>query len=213
MKGSKCQCSHYKMTRMTSYRMSFSPISPQPHAHKTEPSTTKPTNTQRFVRIILLSLAFMLAIEEPGHVVFAFVWSAQMNLWSYFYFLVQGCGIRAPDAVWHHNSGRKKYHYFLDQPTSVTGAGRLISSTWHDYQLKQYIASLEYCPFFELLRCLNRDISFLCDALAAQRQRISLPLMPDRGTISLEGSQKASQAQEKILTITVPLVLRLIVWF
>uniref|UniRef100_A0A4W4GGE8 Axonemal dynein light chain domain containing 1 n=1 Tax=Electrophorus electricus TaxID=8005 RepID=A0A4W4GGE8_ELEEL len=33
-------------------------------------------------------------------------------------------GIRAPDVVWHYSTGRKKYQYFLDQPTSVTGAGR-----------------------------------------------------------------------------------------
>ncbi|KAB5559149.1 hypothetical protein PHYPO_G00025630 [Pangasianodon hypophthalmus] len=77
------------------------------------------------------------------------------------------CGIRAPDAVWHHSSGRKKYHYFLDQPTSVTGAGR--------------------------------DISFLCDALAAQRQRISLPPMPDRTTISLEDSQKDTISTETLI--------------
>uniref|UniRef100_A0A3Q3GTL8 Axonemal dynein light chain domain containing 1 n=1 Tax=Labrus bergylta TaxID=56723 RepID=A0A3Q3GTL8_9LABR len=40
---------------------------------------------------------------------------------------IQGCGIRRPDAVWHHPLGRKKYKYFLEQPTSVTGAGRDIS--------------------------------------------------------------------------------------
>uniref|UniRef100_UPI0037E81456 axonemal dynein light chain domain-containing protein 1 n=1 Tax=Semicossyphus pulcher TaxID=241346 RepID=UPI0037E81456 len=39
----------------------------------------------------------------------------------------KGCGIRRPDAVWHHPLGRKKYKYFLEQPTSVTGAGRDIS--------------------------------------------------------------------------------------
>ncbi|CAB1314214.1 unnamed protein product [Coregonus sp. 'balchen'] len=33
-------------------------------------------------------------------------------------------GIRHTDAVWHHPVGRKKYKYFLDQPTSLTGAGR-----------------------------------------------------------------------------------------
>ncbi|TSK53702.1 Axonemal dynein light chain domain-containing protein 1 [Bagarius yarrelli] len=82
------------------------------------------------------------------------------------------CEIRAPDAVWHHSTGRKKYHYFLDQPTSVTGAGRL-------------------------------DISFLCDALASQRGRISLPAMPDRATLFPEGSQKASQTQDTILKFTV----------
>ncbi|XP_054459231.1 axonemal dynein light chain domain-containing protein 1 isoform X2 [Anoplopoma fimbria] len=39
----------------------------------------------------------------------------------------KGCGIRRPDAVWHHQLGRKKYQFFLEQPTSVTGAGRDIS--------------------------------------------------------------------------------------
>ncbi|KAM9358391.1 axonemal dynein light chain domain-containing protein 1 [Symphorus nematophorus] len=39
----------------------------------------------------------------------------------------KGCGIRRPDAVWHHQLGRKKYQYFLEQPTSLTGAGRDIS--------------------------------------------------------------------------------------
>ncbi|KAM3876284.1 axonemal dynein light chain domain-containing protein 1 [Diretmus argenteus] len=38
-----------------------------------------------------------------------------------------GCGVRRPDAVWYHPLGRKKYKYFLDQPTSLTGAGRDIS--------------------------------------------------------------------------------------
>ncbi|XP_073332588.1 axonemal dynein light chain domain-containing protein 1 [Pagrus major] len=37
------------------------------------------------------------------------------------------CGIRRPDAVWHHPLGRQKYKYFLEQPTSLTGAGRDIS--------------------------------------------------------------------------------------
>ncbi|XP_047443510.1 axonemal dynein light chain domain-containing protein 1 isoform X2 [Mugil cephalus] len=39
----------------------------------------------------------------------------------------ESCGIRRPDAVWHHPLGRKKYKYFLEQPTSLTGAGRDIS--------------------------------------------------------------------------------------
>lgn len=64
-------------------------------------------------------------------------------------------------------------------------------------------------PFYKLLCCVNRDISFLCDSLAAQRQRIFLPPMPDRATISLEDTQKASQAKETFLTITVIPVL----WF
>ncbi|XP_028259743.1 axonemal dynein light chain domain-containing protein 1 [Parambassis ranga] len=39
----------------------------------------------------------------------------------------EGFGIRRPDAVWHHPLGRKKYKYFLEQPTSLNGAGRDIS--------------------------------------------------------------------------------------
>ncbi|KAK7888602.1 hypothetical protein WMY93_024162 [Mugilogobius chulae] len=39
----------------------------------------------------------------------------------------KGCTFRRPDPVWHHPLGRKKYQYFLDQPTSLTGAGRDIS--------------------------------------------------------------------------------------
>ncbi|XP_042339902.1 axonemal dynein light chain domain-containing protein 1 [Plectropomus leopardus] len=39
----------------------------------------------------------------------------------------KSCGIRRPDAVWHHPLGRKKYKFFLEQPTSLTGAGRDIS--------------------------------------------------------------------------------------
>lgn len=39
----------------------------------------------------------------------------------------KGCAFRRPDAVWHHPIGRKKYKYFLEQPTSLTGAGRDIS--------------------------------------------------------------------------------------
>ncbi|KAM3620224.1 uncharacterized protein V6R79_019914 [Siganus canaliculatus] len=39
----------------------------------------------------------------------------------------KGCEIRRPDAVWHHPHGRNKYKYFLEQPVSVTGAGRDIS--------------------------------------------------------------------------------------
>ncbi|XP_029988562.1 axonemal dynein light chain domain-containing protein 1 [Sphaeramia orbicularis] len=39
----------------------------------------------------------------------------------------KGCGFRRPDAVWHHPLGRKKYKYFLEQPPSLTGAGRDIS--------------------------------------------------------------------------------------
>uniref|UniRef100_A0A3Q2FXB3 Axonemal dynein light chain domain containing 1 n=1 Tax=Cyprinodon variegatus TaxID=28743 RepID=A0A3Q2FXB3_CYPVA len=42
-------------------------------------------------------------------------------------FFVQSCGVRRPDAVWHHPFGRNKYKYLLEQPTSLTGAGRDIS--------------------------------------------------------------------------------------
>ncbi|XP_015243344.1 PREDICTED: axonemal dynein light chain domain-containing protein 1 [Cyprinodon variegatus] len=39
----------------------------------------------------------------------------------------ESCGVRRPDAVWHHPFGRNKYKYLLEQPTSLTGAGRDIS--------------------------------------------------------------------------------------
>uniref|UniRef100_A0A3B4ZI33 Axonemal dynein light chain domain containing 1 n=1 Tax=Stegastes partitus TaxID=144197 RepID=A0A3B4ZI33_9TELE len=38
-----------------------------------------------------------------------------------------GRGVTRPDPVWHHPLGRKKYKHFLEQPTSLTGAGRDIS--------------------------------------------------------------------------------------
>eukprot|EP00064_Thunnus_orientalis_P012716 superscaffoldBa00001985_g12751 len=47
----------------------------------------------------------------------------------------KGCGIRRPDAVWHHPLGRKKYKYFLEQPTSLTGAGRKPSGRLEVVQL------------------------------------------------------------------------------
>ncbi|TRY82878.1 hypothetical protein DNTS_001523 [Danionella cerebrum] len=34
------------------------------------------------------------------------------------------CLIHRPDGVWHHPSRRMKYQYFLNHPTSLTGAGR-----------------------------------------------------------------------------------------
>ncbi|XP_026861333.2 axonemal dynein light chain domain-containing protein 1 [Electrophorus electricus] len=80
---------------------------------------------------------------------------------------LQVSGIRAPDVVWHYSTGRKKYQYFLDQPTSVTGAGR--------------------------------DISFLCDALAAQRPRGTLPPMTDRAT-----TQSPDQKDAKYMETLIP---------
>ncbi|XP_066503388.1 axonemal dynein light chain domain-containing protein 1 isoform X2 [Hoplias malabaricus] len=74
---------------------------------------------------------------------------------------------RAPDAVWHHAVGRKKYQYFLDQPTSVTGAGR--------------------------------DISFLCDALATQKQRMLLPPMTDRRSSQTRDIQKDTSSIETLI--------------
>uniref|UniRef100_A0A3B4ZKJ1 Axonemal dynein light chain domain containing 1 n=1 Tax=Stegastes partitus TaxID=144197 RepID=A0A3B4ZKJ1_9TELE len=38
-----------------------------------------------------------------------------------------GRGVTRPDPVWHHPLGRKKYKHFLEQPTSLTGAGRSLS--------------------------------------------------------------------------------------
>ncbi|KAA0712123.1 Axonemal dynein light chain domain-containing protein 1 [Triplophysa tibetana] len=37
------------------------------------------------------------------------------------------CLQHRPDALWHQPAGRKKYKYFLDQPTSISGHGRDIS--------------------------------------------------------------------------------------
>ncbi|XP_031715521.1 axonemal dynein light chain domain-containing protein 1 isoform X2 [Anarrhichthys ocellatus] len=39
----------------------------------------------------------------------------------------KGSEIRRPDPVWHHRLGRNKYKFLLEQPTSLTGAGRDIS--------------------------------------------------------------------------------------
>uniref|UniRef100_A0AAV2KNA9 Axonemal dynein light chain domain-containing protein 1 n=1 Tax=Knipowitschia caucasica TaxID=637954 RepID=A0AAV2KNA9_KNICA len=39
----------------------------------------------------------------------------------------KGHSYRRPDPVWHHPLSRKKYQYFLEQPTSLSGAGRDIS--------------------------------------------------------------------------------------
>ncbi|XP_046906285.1 axonemal dynein light chain domain-containing protein 1 [Hypomesus transpacificus] len=76
-------------------------------------------------------------------------------------------GIRHTDAVWHHAVGRKKYKYFLDQPTSLTGAGR--------------------------------DISFLCDAMATQRERIPLPPMAERNSTNTQGIQKDLKHMETLI--------------
>lgn len=100
-------------------------------------------------------------IVSVFHVCYKWAWTssialvlfAQMNLWSYFYFLMQVYGIRASDAVWHHSAGRRKYHYFLNQPTSMTGAGRLIFSTQHYYQLKQYAVLLLFTILWTVLLC------------------------------------------------------------
>lgn len=60
-----------------------------------------------------------------------FVSKRVISVWLKFlkWLCIQGCGIRRPDAVWHHPLGRKKYQYFLEQPTSLTGAGRWTTPT------------------------------------------------------------------------------------
>uniref|UniRef100_A0A3Q3K7E7 Uncharacterized protein n=1 Tax=Monopterus albus TaxID=43700 RepID=A0A3Q3K7E7_MONAL len=53
-----------------------------------------------------------------------------------------GGGIRRPDAVWHHPLGRKKYKYFLEQPTSLTGAGRSAKPTVYIQQCDNHSLSV-----------------------------------------------------------------------
>uniref|UniRef100_A0A8C6SMC3 Axonemal dynein light chain domain containing 1 n=1 Tax=Neogobius melanostomus TaxID=47308 RepID=A0A8C6SMC3_9GOBI len=49
-----------------------------------------------------------------------------------------------PDAVWHHPLGRKKYKHFLEQPTSLTGAGRSEA----DNSTPVFACSSHVCRFF-----------------------------------------------------------------
>ncbi|KAJ7993229.1 hypothetical protein DPEC_G00270280 [Dallia pectoralis] len=76
-------------------------------------------------------------------------------------------GMQRIDTVWHHPVRRKKYKYFLDQPTSMTGAGR--------------------------------DISFLCDAVVSQRERILLPPMAKRGNTNPQVIQKDMSFIESLI--------------
>ncbi|KAF7202597.1 axonemal dynein light chain domain-containing protein 1 isoform X2 [Nothobranchius furzeri] len=64
--------------------------------------------------------------------------------------------IRRPDPIWYHPLGRKKYRYFLEQPTSLTGAGR--------------------------------DISFLCDAVDAQRTARPLPSLSVKNPLDMQNT-------------------------
>ncbi|XP_077082450.1 axonemal dynein light chain domain-containing protein 1 isoform X1 [Siphateles boraxobius] len=77
------------------------------------------------------------------------------------------CFMNRPDAVWHHPTRRKKYQYFLNQPTSLTGAGR--------------------------------DISFLCDALVDQRDRVSLPQMAERSSAQFQGDHNDLSSLETLI--------------
>uniref|UniRef100_A0A3B5A2R9 Axonemal dynein light chain domain containing 1 n=1 Tax=Stegastes partitus TaxID=144197 RepID=A0A3B5A2R9_9TELE len=56
--------------------------------------------------------------------------------------------VTRPDPVWHHPLGRKKYKHFLEQPTSLTGAGEsLIPEEYHIVKNKG-IQSLEFYEAF-----------------------------------------------------------------
>ncbi|XP_051549313.1 axonemal dynein light chain domain-containing protein 1 [Myxocyprinus asiaticus] len=77
------------------------------------------------------------------------------------------CLLHRPDPLWHHSSIRKKYQYFLNQPTSLTGAGR--------------------------------DISFLCDALVSQRDRMPLPPVSERGSVQLQGDHKDMSSLDTLI--------------
>ncbi|XP_023668949.2 axonemal dynein light chain domain-containing protein 1 isoform X2 [Paramormyrops kingsleyae] len=74
-------------------------------------------------------------------------------------------GLHKTDAAWYHAFGRKKYKYFLDQPTSVTGAGR--------------------------------DISFLRDAISAQKKVSLLPPVADLGSVQKDVNLMGSLIPEE----------------
>uniref|UniRef100_A0A667WR44 Axonemal dynein light chain domain containing 1 n=1 Tax=Myripristis murdjan TaxID=586833 RepID=A0A667WR44_9TELE len=59
--------------------------------------------------------------------------------------IVENLGER-PDAIWHHPLGRKKYKYFLEQPTSLTGAGRSVKHT-RRYSKPMYQTETLICQF------------------------------------------------------------------
>ncbi|XP_067271945.1 axonemal dynein light chain domain-containing protein 1 [Pseudorasbora parva] len=77
------------------------------------------------------------------------------------------CLKHRPDAVWHHPVRRKTYQYFLNQPTSLTGAGR--------------------------------DISFLCDALESQRDRVFLPPMAEQSSAQFQGDYNDVSSLETLI--------------
>uniref|UniRef100_A0A3P9CSN5 Axonemal dynein light chain domain containing 1 n=1 Tax=Maylandia zebra TaxID=106582 RepID=A0A3P9CSN5_9CICH len=79
-----------------------------------------------------------------------------------------------PDAVWHHPLGRKKYKHFLEQPTSLTGAGdSFIPEEFHIVKNKG-LRSLE---FYEAFTVQLRD----------EEQR--LRVLPSRPSGRLEAVQ------------------------
>uniref|UniRef100_A0A3B3U8Z4 Axonemal dynein light chain domain containing 1 n=1 Tax=Poecilia latipinna TaxID=48699 RepID=A0A3B3U8Z4_9TELE len=66
---------------------------------------------------LLLSLTSTVSKNTQGH-------TAHHRTMTHFF--LQNDGIRRPDGVWHYPLGRTKYKYFLEQPTSLTEAGRSV---------------------------------------------------------------------------------------
>ncbi|KAI4899063.1 hypothetical protein NFI96_031205 [Prochilodus magdalenae] len=101
------------------------------------------------------------------------------------------CGVRAPDPVWHHSFGRKKYQFFLDQPTSVTGAGR----TWIYYKYQDTGVSVQYIVIY--YNIVNRKDAHSMETLIPAEYHIvkhkglkGLQCYDDKFTVLLEDDEK-----------------------
>ncbi|KAF5898556.1 axonemal dynein light chain domain-containing protein 1 [Clarias magur] len=105
------------------------------------------------------------------------------------------CGIRAPDAVWHHSIGRKKYHYFLDQPTSVTGAGSKFTVLLEDEQkrLKNF-PSMKPSGRLEAVQLMRVMDDMLEKAGASQELEV-------KGISQIQGLLELVQVEQNIYNI------------
>lgn len=86
-------------------------------------------------------------------------------------FPTQGCGFRRPDAVWHHSVGRKKYKFFLEQPSSLTGAGRSgLAENFHRCDTFVHVCSKKLLGlFFFFFKCFFLLIVLFCVGGGVQR--------------------------------------------
>uniref|UniRef100_A0A8C6VS75 Axonemal dynein light chain domain containing 1 n=1 Tax=Nothobranchius furzeri TaxID=105023 RepID=A0A8C6VS75_NOTFU len=97
----------------------FSKCTLQFFLHETTASCSIPFYTPSFIRLRKCTYIFYMYSVFNNmavcYVVLLFFSSS---------FSIQNFEIRRPDPIWYHPLGRKKYRYFLEQPTSLTGAGR-----------------------------------------------------------------------------------------